>query len=207
MEKDLVKVAIGYASEFARDGKGSLFVISDTSISDQYDLLYGKFVRPFSFADPKNRPVIRALASLDGALVVRKGKVVDAGARIKAKERFRGHGTRHSAAFSISKTRGVVSVLSSEEDRKVRIFKNGRLYVEMDPYTKNKVSVMEKIAEIVTNNDASVLASAGLASAALGINPLAAIFVFAGSYVITSKGMASIRQFLRRGIESLSNRD
>ncbi len=205
-QKEVLKKAVVYASEMALNGKGSLFVLSRRDISDKYDLLYGKFIRPFDFLDKASGPIIRALSELDGAIIIRNGKVVDVGARIKTRKSLRGHGTRHAAAFSISSLPGVVAVLSSEEDRMVRIFREGRLYVEMDPRTGSRVGLLDKIADIVTSSDFSLLASSGIASVALGVNPLAALFVFAGSYVITSKGMATLRDFVRNGIKTFRDK-
>src|SRR3989344_5736425 len=85
----------------------------------------------------ENQRRLEALALLDGACIVDKnGSLIAYSAKIINTKVFKGFGTRHSAAYTASLNKNV-AILASEEDRKIRIFKNGKLIMQIDPMEKN----------------------------------------------------------------------
>ena len=198
MKKTEIRNVIDLAITAGKSGRGALFVVSDRPIRKYYSRLYGEFIKPFRIS-PRMYPVIEALESLDGAIIVSNNMVVDAGAKLKKTRTFPGHGTKHSAALGISSVEGVVSVLASEEDRMVRVFKNGKLIIEINPETGRQPSLLDKIAALVSKKDFQIIGTGGIASVALGLNPFVATLVFAGSYILTRYGAANIEEFMKTG--------
>ena len=200
--KEITKILLDIAVDFGKKGKGSFFVITNSDISKHYCNLYPDLFgdKDISIRDKETLPLIKKLAELDGAIIVNKdGKIITYGAEILVAVLLKGHGTRHNAAFGISKFPDTTVITSSEEDGCVRIFKEGIPLVEINPHTKVSPKLSEKIASFLSSESIPLLSSGGIASIALGINPLMAVIVFAGSYVITKKGIVSINRFLRSG--------
>lgn len=202
IEKEVVKILIDIAMEFGQEKKGSFFVVTKKDIKRNYNLLYPKLFdgKKISIKSKDVVPVIRKLAELDGAIVIDDdGHIMDYGAIIKRTVTFKGHGTRHAAALGISQMDGVISIISSEEDGCVRIFRNGITLVEVNPLTKTPPTLSEKIARIITSAHIPLIGGGGLASLALGINPVVAAIVFTGSYIATKSGIQSLSDFLKEG--------
>ena len=95
--------------------EGALFVVGDA----EYKLLVDQTVPSFDVtANPK---LLESLAIMDGAVIIGKDGLMKAyGAMIKSTKTFKNFGTRHSAALSASRGSNLV-VLTSEEDKKIRI--------------------------------------------------------------------------------------
>ncbi len=196
--KGAIKHVIKLAMDMGKRRKGSLIVLSPKDIRRHYSLLYGRFIRPFRISE-KMYPVLESLSSLDGAIIVVGNEVVDAGAKIRKTKTFPGHGTRHSAGLGISTIPGVISVLSSEEDGMVRVFKEGRLVMEINPSTGEEPTLLDRIASLLSKKEVQILGSGGIASVALGLNPFVATLIFAGSYIVTQYGIANLEEFLKAG--------
>jgi len=190
------------ATEMAKEKKGSLFVITKVDISKHYELLYpelfkGKKVNIF---EPSTKVLLLKMSDLDGGIVIKDNGDVEAyGAKIKMTKVLFGHGTRHSAAKGISKINGVMSILSSEEDGMIRIFRDGELAAEINPETGKDQRFIEKLAELFSKTDIQVATSGGVASLLLGLHPLMAGAIFTGSWIITKYGFASIKDFVKTG--------
>lgn len=202
VEKDVVKRIIDLAMEFGQEKKGSFFIVTSRNVRPYYRWLYTDILKD-TWVNIKNKrtlPLVRKLAELDGAVIIDdEGRLVAYGAEIKITKTFKGHGTRHSAALGISTIPGTLAIISSEEDGAVRIFRNGMNFVEINPYTKTPPTLSERIADIVTSSSIPVIGGGGLAALALGVNPLLAVIVFTGSYIVTKSGVQSLGDFLRFG--------
>jgi hypothetical protein len=130
VEKKVLEAAI----QICRKGEGALFVIG----SCDYELLLQQRLHEFSVFEPGAIKTLVSLGTVDGAIIITtEGIVKDYGANIKNISPFPGFGTRHAAAVTASKQNGSTVVLCSEEDRKVKIFKDGRLVVQVDGLEKN----------------------------------------------------------------------
>jgi len=201
-KKDTIEYVLSLANKYALEKKGSLFIITKKNISRYYEQLYPDLFsdKNISIKDKETQIVIDVLANLDGAFIIDEtGRVVTYGAKIKKTKVFLGHGTRHSAALGITSVNDVMSILSSEEDGMVRIFKNSRIVAELNPKTGEDRKFVEKLANLFSKAEIQVATSGGVASLLMGLNPLLAGAIFTGSWIITKYGLASIKEFTHTG--------
>jgi len=183
--KDIQKIEeilIAIAIKIAKQEKGCLFVIKQNGL--QYENLIPQDVKPFRIIDNQRR--LEALALVDGACIIDKnGDLIAYAAQISNTKTFKGFGTRHSAAFTASLNKNI-AILASEEDKKIRVFKNGKLLMQIDPMEKNiehrtkeAVNVLESIgAGSIVTLGASVLAPT------LGITLIPGIVIFGSTYYL-----------------------
>lgn len=174
-------ISIQIASEVVKQGEGSLIVIGKTK---SYHSIFPNFFKKgkTSIFDAGMEKVLIKLAQVDGAIVLDNSGFIQAyGARITKSSTFKGAGTRHSAAKGISQEKGVIAILSSEEDKVVRIFKGGTVVAEINPNTKGVESSVSKLVKFVNSPDGAVAAGAAIAIPFLSIP---GVIVFAGSYYV-----------------------
>ena len=190
-------------NEMANKKKGSFFIITkEEDISNKYERLYPDLFshKKINIKDKETQTLLIALAELDGAIVVDdSGYVIDYGVKIKKTKILLGHGTRHSAARGISQTKNVLPIISSEEDGRVRIFREGEMVAEINPRTGKDKQFFEKIGELFSRPDLQVATAGGVASLLLRVNPFMAGAVFTGSWIITKYGLVSMKEFLATG--------
>ncbi|MCR4327484.1 MAG: DNA integrity scanning protein DisA nucleotide-binding domain protein [Nanoarchaeota archaeon] len=127
IEEALIQVGL----RIAKRGEGALFVVGKV----EYKPLVDQTVPPFKVSE--NLKLLESLALMDGAVVINKEGLMEAyGVKIKDKKVLRNFGTRHSAALSASKGDNLVVVVS-EEDKKVRILKKGKMVMQIDALQKD----------------------------------------------------------------------
>jgi len=180
-EKDIEEKIIKIAIEIARQGDGALFVIGNNI---RHQRLFKQKFEPFSIFDRGAEKLLKGLAVIDGAVVIDKtGEVKKYGVMIKGARAFMGFGTRHAAAISASKN-GNVSVLCSEEEKKVKIFKNGRYIMQIDVLQKNIEKNISGISTILETVGAGFIGTIGAVTLApaLGITLIPGVLIFGGSY-------------------------
>src|SRR3989338_5313490 len=178
VEQVLLEISI----KIAKQEKGCLFVIKQNGL--EYETLIAQDIKPFNIIDNQRR--LEALALLDGTCIIdKKGYLIAYAAQISNTKSFKGFGTRHSAAFTASLNKNI-AILASEEDKKIRVFKNGKLLMQIDPMEKNiehrtkeAVNVLESIgAGSIVTLGASVLAPT------LGITLIPGIVIFGSTYYL-----------------------
>lgn len=177
IEEQVLEAAI----ELARKGEGALFVIGD-KIS--YDKLVKQKLQKFKVSDKGARKLLVSLATIDGAVIINtKGEVTDYGVMIKKAKAFPGYGTRHAAAFSASKNNNI-SILVSEEERKVKIFKNGKFIMQLDALQKNIEKQIPKVTGVLESLGAGFIGTIGASVLipTLGITLLPGVIIFGASY-------------------------
>jgi hypothetical protein len=179
IEQKIIKIAI----EIAKSGEGSLFVIN---LGEK--IKYEKLVKPkfsqFNLFEKGAEKTLKGLAVVDGAIILDKdGNLIDYGVLIKNSRPFVGFGTRHAAAMTASK-KGNISILASEEERKVKIFKDGKYILQIDALQKNIEKETPIISKILESTGAGVIGTIGTAVAlpTLGIALIPGIIIFGGSY-------------------------
>ena len=177
IEKIVLKIAI----QIAKTGEGALLVIGDdVNYSNMMDKRFGKL----SVFDKGAEKILKGLAVIDGAVIINtKGQLIDYSALIKRVKPFVGFGTRHSAAVTASK-KGNIAILASEEDRKVKIFKDGKYIMQVDALQKNVERKVSSMSEILESTGVGAIGAIGTAALvpALGISLVPGIIIFGGSY-------------------------
>jgi hypothetical protein len=144
IKETLTKIAL----KIAKQKKGCIFVIMNNKFD--YAPLIEQDIKPFLVFENQRRT--EALGLLDGACIISpEVNLIAYSANILNVKTFMGFGTRHSAAYTASINNNVV-LMASEEDCKVRIFKDGKLIMELDALekgietkTKDVVSILESI--------------------------------------------------------------
>ncbi len=145
-EAEVISDVLDLAIELGKKGQkgepiGALFVVGDAGkvMDKSRELSYNPFEKSHvHVGDPIVQVMLKEFSRLDGAFVISdSGKIVSAYRYLEAGaegiEIPKGLGTRHMAAASISKETNAVSVVLSESDNMVRVFKAGELVLEIDP--------------------------------------------------------------------------
>ena len=189
IEEKILKLAV----HIARDGEGALFVIGENV---EYSLLVKQRMKMFSVLEQGSEKTLRALAIMDGAVIIsREGLVVSYGAMIKKSKPYIGYGTRHAAAMTASKNKNIV-IMCSEEERKVKIFRNGKFIMQMDALQKDVEKDIPKVADVLESMGAGfvgVIGAAALAPA-LGIALVPGVIIFGGGYYAAKKIIGLIKK-------------
>ena len=179
-EETLIEIAL----KIAKQKKGCLLVIMKSKF--KYAPLLGEDVKPFNIMENKRR--LEALALLDGACIITPEGLCEGYAiNILNVKMFKGYGTRHCAAYTAS-LEGNTSILASEEDNKVRIFKEGKMIMQIDPTGKEDVSIKaHKAVNIMESIGIGTLATVGITmlAPAVGLTLGTGIVVFGSIHFIT----------------------
>jgi len=177
IEEKIIKIGI----ELAQSGEGALFILGENI---KYDKLIDKKFDELSIFDKGAEKILKGLAVIDGAIIVSKeGEIIDYGVMIKNSKPFVGYGTRHAAAMTASKNNNI-AILVSEEERKVKIFKDGKYLMQIDALQKNIKKDASYASKILESTGAGVIGTIGAVTLAptLGVALIPGIVVFGGSY-------------------------
>jgi hypothetical protein len=182
--KKIQKLLIDVALKIAKQGKGCIFVIKQGEV--KYEMAMGEDIKPFDIF--KNERRLELLGTVDGACIIDlKGNLMAYGAHIKKVKTLRGFGLRHSASYTASMKN--IVVMSSEEDRKVKIFKKGKLMMQLDPFTKDIESKTGEAVNLLESIGMGTITTIGATVFAptLGISLLPGIIIFGIPYYFISK--------------------
>ena len=182
MKRKIEKLLIEIALKVAKGGKGCLFVIEKNNV--KYDFLINNDIKPFSIFENKRRTEL--LSTIDGAVIIdTKGNLKAYSVKIKNTKAFEGYGMRHSAGYTAS-LNGNTSILASEEDKKVRIFKNGKLIMQIDALERNIEKKTNEITKIFEILGAGTLGSigTGLIFPQFGVMTISGVVIFGSAYYL-----------------------
>ncbi|MEM3113342.1 MAG: DNA integrity scanning protein DisA nucleotide-binding domain protein [Candidatus Pacearchaeota archaeon] len=180
LEKKIQELLITVGLRIAKRGDGALFVVGDVD----YKPLIDQQVPSFNAL--KNPKLLESLALMDGAVILNKEGIVTAyGVMIKSKKTFKNFGTRHSAGLTASKGDNLV-VIVSEEDRKIRILKNGKMVMQIDALQKDVEKSVPQAVNILESLGAGTVGAIGtsLLVPGLGIALIPGIVVFGSAYYL-----------------------
>ena len=177
IEEKIIKVSI----ELAREGSGALFVIGNKV---RYAPLIKQKFGPLNIFESGAEKILKGLAVIDGAVIIDlEGNLIDYGTLIKNSKPFLGFGTRHAAAIAASKG-GNITVLVSEEERKVKIFRDGKYLMQIDSLQRNVENSIPLMSKILESTGAGFIGTIGTVALAptLGIALIPGLVLFGGSY-------------------------
>lgn len=180
LEECLIKVGLRVANR----NDGALFVVGKTKYAPLIDQTVPKFEAK------KNPKLLESLALIDGAVILNHKGVVEAyGVLIKTDAAFKNFGTRHSAAMTASKDKNNFVLLVSEEDKKLRIFKHGKMVMQIDPKEKNVEQSITPAATILESIGVGTMGTigVGLLAPTLGIALLPGVVVFGAAHYFGKK--------------------
>ncbi len=149
---ETLRAVVTMATEIGREGRegkpvGTMFVVGDTKkvMSMSRPINFNPF-RGYSTAerdvrDRKVREQIKDIAQLEGAIIIRRDGVVEAGcmyidAPAEGITLSKGLGTRHWSAAAISKKSQAIAVVVSQSSGAVRIFQSGELMLHIEPLAR-----------------------------------------------------------------------
>lgn len=182
-EKKLEETLIQTGLKIAKRGEGALFVVGKV----EYKPLVNQTIPPFkAISNPK---LLESLALMDGAVIINeKGYVVAYGVMIKSKRTLKNFGTRHSAGLSAAKGNNLV-VIISEEERKIKILKKGKMVMQIDALQKNVEKNVSGAVKALESIGAGTLGTIGtsLLLPALGISFLPGVIFFGSVYYLGKK--------------------
>ena len=175
--KEIEKTLIDVCLRVAKNNKGCLIILLEYPI--EYEPLFPQDIIKFDIIGSERR--LEALAMLDGACIKNvNGELIGYGMNIKNITTLTGVGTRHSAAHTASMNGNKV-FLASEEDKKVRIWQNGKIIMQLD--------ALEKGIETKTTEAANMLESLGFGSLATISSTLLAPAVLVGAGIAIIPGI------------------
>lgn len=169
IDKKLNETIIDVAIKVARRGEGGLIIVGDC----KYKPLVEQNVPPFDVRD--NPKLLESLVLTDGAVIIKHNGIFESfGTKLNSNNILKNFGTRHSAAVSASMNKGTTAYIISEEDKKVRIFKDGKMIMQIDALEKNVERVIPEITKIINDIGIGTIASIG---ASIIIPSLAIAFI------------------------------
>jgi DNA integrity scanning protein DisA with diadenylate cyclase activity len=177
IQEGLIQVGL----RIAKRGEGALFVVGEI----EYDPLVSQEVPSFKVLE--NPKLLESLALMDGAIIIDwEGNLTAYGVMVKSKRTFKNFGTRHSAALSAAVSGNLV-VIVSEEDKKVRILRDGKMIMQIDALQKNVEKSVSKIFPVLETVGAGTIGTIGASVLApsLGIALFPGIVVFGSAYYLT----------------------
>ena len=180
IEQKLIDSAI----RVVKSGEGCLFVIKVNKVKCE-PLMKNDLIEPFSIFKDFYQKRLDILAKLDGACIVNsKGELINYGMKINQTKSFLGYGTRHSAGYSTSLD-GNISILGSQESKKVRIFKEGKLVMQIDTLEKNIESKTKHAVNILESIGVGALGTIGAGMfVPVGIALIPGIIIFGSSHYL-----------------------
>lgn len=176
LEETLIQVGL----RIAKRGEGALFVVGEV----KYTPMVNQSIPPFKAVE--NPKLLESLALMDGAVIInKKGFICAYGARIKSTKVLKNFGTRHSAGLSAATGDNLV-VIVSEEDKKIKILKKGKMIMQIDALQKDVEQNVSHAVNILETVGAGTIGSIGtsLFLPALGIAFLPGVILFGSVYII-----------------------
>jgi len=197
LTKDKVyEIILPVAKQIARTKEGALFVIGPSNkFRHLYDTLFPQILAKCNLKQAGMAKVLEKLATLDGAVIIsNEGDLIAYGVKIKKSIPVPGYGTKHAAAAGITTyVPDSIAVLVSEEINWVKVFKNGKIILEMDS-EENPKSMENKIISFLSEGDTALLTAGGISAAILGGAAIAPIMIAGGTYLAIKTATGIIRK-------------
>src|SRR3989344_4930881 len=180
-KKELEETLIQVGLRIAKRGEGALFVVGDV----KYSTLVDQKVPSFIVVD--NTKLLESLALMDGAIIIDKNGFLKAyGAMIKSTSTFRNFGTRHSAAMTASKERENIVIIVSEEDKKIRILREGKMVMQIDALQKGIEKSVPQATNVLESVGVGTIGTIGtsILAPSLGLALLPGVIIFGSTYYL-----------------------
>jgi len=179
--KKLEEVLVQVGLRIAKRGEGALFVVGEVKFKPLVD----QTVPSFRVVD--NPKLLESLALMDGAVIInREGYLKAYGVMIESKKTFKNFGTRHSAGYNASMIKGNVVFVVSEEDKKIRILRDGKMIMQIDALQKGvEKSIPYSIQALESIGAGTVGAlGAGILAPSLGVALVPGVILFGSAYYL-----------------------
>jgi len=194
---EVMRNILNISKRLAKDNQGALFIIAERQkIDGFYRCHYPQIQFAGNLLSKGMGAVVEKLATLDGAIIFSpEGELISYGSRILKSETLLGFGTKHAAARGITlHDDTITAVLVSEESGWIKVFQKGEIVLETDA-VDIEPSTLDKVSRFLTNQDTALLASAGIAAAALGAP---AVLIVGGAYMMVRTAGQMISSALKK---------
>ncbi|HMB45200.1 MAG TPA: diadenylate cyclase [Candidatus Methanoperedens sp.] len=194
---EVMRNILNISKKLAKENQGALFIIADRKqIEGNYRLHYPQIQFAGNLLSKGMNAVVEKLATLDGAIIFTPdGEMVAYGSRILKSETLLGFGTKHAAARGITLYDDTITaILVSEESGWIKVFQKGEIVLETDS-VDIEPSTLDKVSRFLTNQDTALLASAGIAAAALGPQ---IVLIVGGAYMMVRTAGQMISSALKK---------
>ena len=194
---EVMRNILNISKRLAKDNQGALFIIAERQkIDGFYRCHYPQIQFAGNLLSKGKGAVVEKLATLDGAIIFSpEGELISYGSRILKSETLLGFGTKHAAARGITlHDDTITAVLVSEESGWIKVFQKGEIVLETDA-VDIEPSTLDKVSRFLTNQDTALLASAGIAAAALGAP---AVLIVGGAYMMVRTAGQMISSALKK---------
>jgi hypothetical protein len=202
VEKEVIKACMDIAIQNTE--KGCLFVVDlNKKVKSNYftkvfQVLKGEDGKLLSVRKEEDKYIIKHLSTIDGATIIDKdGEMREFGVTLKNSSTFFGHGKRHAFALGTSRLKNIVCVLASEEDKHVKLFRDGVCIANVDSKEYTPAKLRQRIVDVLDTPLSKILIGAGIATSILTLNPIPAIVTITGSSVIVSYGFDRLKKFFK----------
>ena len=182
--KEIEEKIIEVGLRIARRGEGALIVLGNA----KFKPLVEQKVPPLKITD--NLKLLESLALIDGAVIINhEGVMENYGVMIESKETMQDYGTRHSAGLNASLNKGTTAFVISEEDRKIRIFKEGKIVLQIDALEKGIEKRTSEIGGILASVGAGTIGTLGLGVLIpnIGLTLIPGVLIFGSTYFLLKK--------------------
>ena len=180
-EKELEETLVQIGLKIAKRGEGALIIVGDI----KYKELIDQTIPPFKAVE--NPKLLESLALIDGAVIINREGIVKAyGVMIESTSTLKNFGTRHSAAISASKKPGNLVIIISEEDKKVKILKEGKMIMQIDARQKGVEKSIPPTVNILESVGAGTLGAIGtsILVPSLGLSLFPGVILFGSAYYL-----------------------
>lgn len=162
MINKIEKVLIESAIKIVKENLGCLFII----MIDKFKyctMIDNSDINSFDVFKECRR--LEALGRIDGAVIINiSGMTVAYSAQVLNTKPFKNYHTRHSAAHTATLNNNNIAVLGSQEDKKIRVFKKGKIVIQLDVLEPNIESKTKYAVNILEN-----IGVGGIATAATSV--------------------------------------
>lgn len=196
-KSEVMRKILNISKRLAKENQGALFIIADRKqMEGNYRLHYPQIQLAGNLLSKGMDAVVEKLATLDGAMIFTPdGEMVAYGSRILKSETLLGYGTKHAAAKGITLfEETITAVLVSEESGWIKVFQKGEIVLETDA-VDIEPSTLDKVSRFLMNQDTALLASAGIAAAAIGASP---VLIVGGAYMMVKAAGQMISSALNK---------
>ena len=189
LEEELIKIGI----TIAKKNEGALFLIGDHI---PHKKLIHQKVNKFNIFKAGAKKLLLSLSMIDGAILInKKGTVYQYGAKVPSNKVYKGFGTRTSAGYSMSFRKDTTAILVSQEEKKIKLFKQGKILFQIDALEKNVEKEVSELNILLQTLGVSSVPTVIGASGLLTVNvPIATgILVFGVPYYLYKRFMEGKR--------------
>jgi hypothetical protein len=182
--KEIEEKIIEVGLRIARRGEGALIVFGKA----KFKPLVKQKVPPFKIVE--NLKLLESLALIDGAVIIdHEGIMQNYGVMIESKRTMNGYGTRHSAGLNASLNKDTTAFVISEEDKKIRVFKDGKIVLQIDALEKGIEKRTSEIGEILASIGAGTVGTLGMGMLipGIGLTLIPGVILFGSTYFLLKK--------------------